>query len=482
MESEGDDNTNDMDDRGNMSDDNLGSCGSVDDIKTPPDDDTESLNQSLSSPGGFSGLSSLQSPSTSLASPLTPNTLMHIPHMGEKLTHMGESSSNRSGGTNNAISPVATNNNNINSSSNNNNNSNSNNNNNITTNGLSNANSTMLGTGMSLTPEIGSASAASNCLSGSIVSSAHTTQPNTQKLLFGSVEPAPINGSQQNNKIIVDNNDCISQKKSIDVPSGKKVQSSDEESHKLSSPLYGSKLKQSMGSGATTLADSVAKIAEKNALLHNQGISQHQHHLQQQHHQYQQKLLYQQQQQQLKQPLPPHPFHFLNQPDLFYEKIIRNPVGANPRDVNNPLSINQLTKRDYGNTPVALSPSALHHIMGNSPLNSQASAAAAAAHVSSQLFPGPSAADFRSFSLQQELLNHHQQQNSLTSHLQSRAFAASMMSAQHPYPHAQLPFSVAQDVSAVASIQPPSSTSSVPGTNSRRCVSEDSSGGAISVT
>lgn len=51
------------------SDDNLGSCGSVEDAKTP-DDDCESLNQSLSSPGCLSGLSSLQSPSTSLASPL----------------------------------------------------------------------------------------------------------------------------------------------------------------------------------------------------------------------------------------------------------------------------------------------------------------------------------------------------------------------------------------------------------------------------
>lgn len=57
----------DMDNHG--SDDNLGSCGSVDDAQTP-DDDNESLNQSMSSPGGLSGLSSLQSPSTSLASPI----------------------------------------------------------------------------------------------------------------------------------------------------------------------------------------------------------------------------------------------------------------------------------------------------------------------------------------------------------------------------------------------------------------------------
>ena len=68
------------------SDDNLGSCGSVDDAQTP-DDDTESLNQSMSSPGGLSGLSSLQSPSTSLASPInllaspsTPNPIMSHHH------------------------------------------------------------------------------------------------------------------------------------------------------------------------------------------------------------------------------------------------------------------------------------------------------------------------------------------------------------------------------------------------------------------
>lgn len=56
---------------GNQSDDNLGSCGSVGDAHTPPDDDTESLNQSLSSPGGLSGLSSLTSPSMILPSPST---------------------------------------------------------------------------------------------------------------------------------------------------------------------------------------------------------------------------------------------------------------------------------------------------------------------------------------------------------------------------------------------------------------------------
>ncbi|KAJ8919840.1 hypothetical protein NQ315_006369 [Exocentrus adspersus] len=62
---------------GNQSDDNLGSCGSTGDAHTPPEDDNESLNHSMSSPGGLSALSSLtspggmvlQSPSTSIASP-----------------------------------------------------------------------------------------------------------------------------------------------------------------------------------------------------------------------------------------------------------------------------------------------------------------------------------------------------------------------------------------------------------------------------
>ncbi|XP_044316535.1 protein pangolin isoform X3 [Drosophila rhopaloa] len=53
-----------------------GSCGSADETNKIVDDDTESLNQSMSSPGCLSGLSSLQSPSTtmSLASPINMNT------------------------------------------------------------------------------------------------------------------------------------------------------------------------------------------------------------------------------------------------------------------------------------------------------------------------------------------------------------------------------------------------------------------------
>lgn len=56
---------------GNQSEDNLGSCGSVGDANTPPEDERESINHSLSSPGGLSGLSSLTSPSMILPSPST---------------------------------------------------------------------------------------------------------------------------------------------------------------------------------------------------------------------------------------------------------------------------------------------------------------------------------------------------------------------------------------------------------------------------
>jgi hypothetical protein len=45
-----------------------------------------------------------------------------------------------------------------------------------------------------------------------------------------------------------------------------------------------------------------------------------------------------------------HNHHHQRLDPLFYDKlpiIHRNPVGANPRDVNNPLSVNQLTRRDF---------------------------------------------------------------------------------------------------------------------------------------
>ncbi|XP_023035798.2 protein pangolin isoform X2 [Drosophila willistoni] len=65
------------DDDDDDEDDQLGngSCGSGDESNKMADEDAESLNQSLSSPGCLSGLSSLQSPSTttSLASPINMN-------------------------------------------------------------------------------------------------------------------------------------------------------------------------------------------------------------------------------------------------------------------------------------------------------------------------------------------------------------------------------------------------------------------------
>ncbi|XP_030757971.1 transcription factor 7-like 1-A isoform X6 [Sitophilus oryzae] len=76
---------------GNQSDDNLGSCGSMGDAHTPPDDDAESFSQSMSSPGGLSALSSLTSPggmvlpspSTSAASP---SVSVASPYMQSPLT------------------------------------------------------------------------------------------------------------------------------------------------------------------------------------------------------------------------------------------------------------------------------------------------------------------------------------------------------------------------------------------------------------
>ncbi|XP_065370835.1 protein pangolin, isoforms A/H/I/S isoform X2 [Calliphora vicina] len=75
----------DDDDEDDNEHDNLGSCGSGDDNHKDRDDDNESLNQSLSSPGDLSGLSSLQSPSTSLASPLSLLTSPVLPQHGNGL-------------------------------------------------------------------------------------------------------------------------------------------------------------------------------------------------------------------------------------------------------------------------------------------------------------------------------------------------------------------------------------------------------------
>lgn len=117
MEGDNDERTNDGDDMrgGNISDDNLGSCGSVDDVKTPPEDDEiESLNHSLSSPGAFSGLSYLQSPSTNLASPLRTNSILYNSNNLSQ-THTENSHSIVNDSNNNSNPNNSTNSHNINS-------------------------------------------------------------------------------------------------------------------------------------------------------------------------------------------------------------------------------------------------------------------------------------------------------------------------------------------------------------------------------
>ena len=52
----------------------MNSCGSAGDARSPGDDDGESLQHSVSSPGGYSVLSSLTSPSVVQASPNTSQT------------------------------------------------------------------------------------------------------------------------------------------------------------------------------------------------------------------------------------------------------------------------------------------------------------------------------------------------------------------------------------------------------------------------
>lgn len=190
------------------SDDNLGSCGSVDDAHTP-DDDTESLNQSMSSPGGLSALSSLQSPSTSLASPIN---LLASPSTPHPVHHHEE-----------------------------------------------------------------------NGLVASLVS-----QLSRNKWDSGMKKG---NGSGMSNGM------------------------SHDENHK----------KQQQQNDVQIKTEPMDIQPANNHHLHH-------HHLQQQ----QQQLQQQQQQLQLQQ-------------QFLYDKlpIIRNPVGANPRDINNPLSVNQLTKRDF---------------------------------------------------------------------------------------------------------------------------------------
>lgn len=239
MEVEGEDG-GDLDNH--VSDDNLGSCGSVDDAKTP-EDDTESLNQSLSSPRSV--LSSLQSPSASLASPLnllaSPLTPQSIIHNTDHQSMYMDSQSNQSS---HQQQKKLNNNNNMNSNS-------------------------------SVVP---TSTTAATSTSDSIQHHHHMNQT------LERMSPLPRPPS--------DSTSLFDIKPSIKIEPG--------------------------------LSASTRKLGK----IHLPNPSLQQHSMQQSQHNQQ---------------------HLLPHPEMFFEKATRNPVGVNPQDINNPLSINQLTKPVYIN-------------------------------------------------------------------------------------------------------------------------------------
>lgn len=269
----------------NAMDENMGSCNS--DIRSP-DDDTESLNQSLSSPGGMSVLSSLQSPSTGMGSPLnllhSPLTPNHIMDTSIGLNSYLMSTNSKNSGGNGQNSDLSRN-------------EKSNSSNNSNNNKMNNSDIHMFDTSFIKTESIPSPS------------STLSPTPSSAAMTFSRQSSQHHQQQQQSSRI---------------------------------------------SSGSAT------------------------------------------------------PSHMLNHHDNFYEKSIstvRNPVGANPRDINNPLSINQLTKRDYINHN---SPSMQHHLVGGSPSTSQSSSSSTSPQLHHHQF-------------QQQLQQHHQQQQQLQHnlHLQS---------------------------------------------------------------
>lgn len=253
------------------SDENLGSCGSIDDDAQTPDDDTESLNQSMSSPGGLSGLSSLQSPSTSLASPInllaspsTPNPHTMSQHHHEML---------HDGPMNGATAST------------------------ITT------------------------SSASSSLVASLVNQLQRSK-NQHVPWDGKLNHLTNHHHQHlqhaNNKMLPSNGQMLLQDE---------IKKEQQQHQKANS---------SIGGGDITIKTEPMDQSQNNHHHHHQHNNNNNnnnilsmHHQQQLNHQ----------QQLIQQRLDP----------FLYDKlpIIRNPVGANPRDINNPLSVNQLTKRDF---------------------------------------------------------------------------------------------------------------------------------------
>ncbi len=303
MESEGDDG-GDMENH--VSDDNLGSCGSVDDAKTP-EDDTESLNQSLSSPGCGSVLSSLQSPSASLASPLnllasplTPQSIIHnTDHQSMYVDSQSSQSSHQQ-------QKKLNNNNNMNS------------------------NSSVVPTSTTAT-------------STSTSESMHHHMNQTLERM----SPLPRPPS--------DSTSLFDIKPNIKIEPG--------------------------------LLGSLPAPPRKLGKIHmpNPSLQQHRE---------QHSLQHSQQ-------------HMLPHPEMFFDtKATRNPVGVNPQDINNPLSINQLTKPVYVNHHSPIHHQHHHLINIGSPL-SPASTSSNSSMVTSlhQSLPLPTSTSQHQNAMRQQL--HH---------------------------------------------------------------------------
>ncbi|XP_037043297.1 protein pangolin, isoforms A/H/I/S isoform X2 [Bradysia coprophila] len=309
MESEGDEG-GDLDNH--VSDDNLGSCGSVDDAKTP-EDDTESLNQSLSSPGCGSVLSSLQSPSASLASPLnllaSPLTPQGIIHNTDHQSMYVDSQSSQSS---HQQQKKLNNNNNMNSNS-------------------------------SVVPT-STTSTATSTSDSALLHHNHMNQT------LERMSPLPRPPS--------DSTSLFDIKPNIKIEPG----------------LLGS------------LPASSRKLGKIH--LPNPSLQQHrdQHSLSQSQHNQQ---------------------HLLPHPEMFFEKATRNPVGVNPQDINNPLSINQLTKPVYVNHHSPIHPQHHHLINIGSPL-SPASTSSSSSLVTSL---------HQSLPLSTSASQHQQHQNAMRQHL-----------------------------------------------------------------
>lgn len=234
----------------------------MDEAQTP-EEDNESLNQSLSSPGCLSGLSSLQSPSTSLASPInllaspsTPNPL--IMHHDVVASNLMEMNIRRGGGD----KPLSENFNHFH-----------------------------------VSPRTTTAMDSENGASPGLQPKNSLFAKQNGAALSNGLRPASASDSR--------------------IP--KNSNSVNCSSNSLNSSL-------SSGPGALDPNRPSPKSSNGDVLIKTEPIDvQHQQQAQQNHLHQQHRSLFD------------------------YERlpIVRNPVGANPRDINNPLSVNQLTKRDY---------------------------------------------------------------------------------------------------------------------------------------